>query len=249
MRQCCSFSPLLEEEDSNNTASGPRCWGDTLNSLSYRQLGSRPCCHYKGSGNRNWEQWVTKLEKAHSRRCPPAIRPWSLSSWFIVKRIKSPRRCLRCTQRHHKGWIGTGSPSELPGTSLLSSEQTPVTAVSFQTLLPSLHVFIHIHVFPALFLHCSSVQLYLMVSFTFFPVLCSFSSVVQFLSLPSMQLPMPSGLFLPTGTLTELDTQGSFCSCCFLIPSSRCSFFLVLCSILSASGVHREGWEWPGMSW
>ena len=83
-----------------------------------------------------------------------------------------------------------------------------------------------------------------------FPLYCTVSLLLcSFSCLPFTQFPKPSGLFLPTGKLPELDTRGSFFSCCFLITSPLCSFFLVLCSIFSASGAHIEAWELPGMSW
>lgn len=56
-----------------------------------------PTVRAQARWNRN-NVWQSQ-RKTHSRKWSPVRRPWSLSCWFIVKRIKSPRRCLRFAQR------------------------------------------------------------------------------------------------------------------------------------------------------
>lgn len=150
---------------------------------------------------------------------------------------QSPKRCPKCAQREsqEKNGISITRP-ELQGTTICRT--VPVITVSFRDLLPSLHIFTHaLSCPPTLFLYltlpCDALH------FFFFFFLYCMISALQFLLL--------HGLLYPTGKLS-LPVIHRDSSCCFLTKCYLCSFFLVLQSILLASGIDREDWELPGES-
>lgn len=128
---------------------------------------------------------------------------------------------------------------------LLSAEQGSVLTVSFRNWLPSLHIFTPTLTFLSFYTIPLSHSTYDVLHILFCTVqvlFCSFSRAL------SMQFPMSHELLYPTGKLSLHGTHRDS-SCCFLTKCCLCSFFLVVCPILLASGIDIEDGGIPGMRW
>lgn len=100
MGQYWSFTQLFKEKNSykDNIRSNGLRWKTECSRLqTVRWVPTIPTVRAQARWNRN-NVWQSQ-RKTHSRKWSPVRRPWSLSCWFIVKRIKSPGRCLRFAPR------------------------------------------------------------------------------------------------------------------------------------------------------